>query len=346
MKSLVLTLDYELYGNGSGNVFSHIIEPTNILLDIAQKHGVHFTFFFEVIEYWKLKEEWEKGNTMGYTKNPILAIEEQLCRAYCMGHDIQLHLHPQWIDAYFENQLWHVNNKEWKLGTYCRSGELSLENLLKKGKSTIAKILSPVCSDYHCIALRAGGYNVQPSMDIVRAMLQTGIYVDSSIYPGGKESGTLSVYDYTSIAPDKEYWHTNDRLETEGNGKIIELPIVAFPISRIAKYASTDRIKSFLQNKKSAKETFDSKTGGEKSTLWKKFSFFLEKECQTWDFCLFSTFLHNKFLHQIERQNRKIAVLVGHPKSFITSKGLEYLLNKTKTSYTYPTISDIYNIIK
>lgn len=346
MKSLILTLDYELYGNGSGNVFSNIIEPTNALLEIAQKYGVHFTFFFEVIEYWKLKEEWEKGNTMGYVENPIKAIEEQLCRAYRMGHDIQLHLHPQWVDAYFGNQSWHVNNKEWKLGTYCRTGDFSLENLLRKGKRTIAEILSPVCNDYQCIALRAGGYNVQPSFDIVRAMKKTGICIDSSIYPGGKESGTLSVYDYTAIAQDKEYWRTGDRLEIEGNSAIIELPIVAFPISRIAKYASLDRIKSFLQNKKSAKETFDSKTGGEKSSLWKKLSFFLEKESQTWDFCLFSTYLHNKFLRQIEKQNRKISVLVGHPKSYMTSKGLIHLLNRTKVSYTYSTVTDIYKILK
>ena len=28
MKNIILTLDYELYGNGSGDVFRHIIEPS------------------------------------------------------------------------------------------------------------------------------------------------------------------------------------------------------------------------------------------------------------------------------------------------------------------------------
>ena len=60
MKSLIFTLDYELYGNGSGNVFTHIIEPTNKILEIADKYNAKITFFFEVVEYWKLKEEWEK----------------------------------------------------------------------------------------------------------------------------------------------------------------------------------------------------------------------------------------------------------------------------------------------
>lgn len=34
MKNIILTLDYELYGNGSGNVFRHIIEPTEKILSL------------------------------------------------------------------------------------------------------------------------------------------------------------------------------------------------------------------------------------------------------------------------------------------------------------------------
>ena len=101
MKNIIFTLDYELYGNGSGDVFRHIIEPTEKILDIARKYNAKFTIFFEVIEYWKLKEEWRKGNRMGYNRNPIEAMEQQLKQAFMQGHDIQLHLHPQWIDAYW-----------------------------------------------------------------------------------------------------------------------------------------------------------------------------------------------------------------------------------------------------
>ena len=100
MKTLLFTLDYELYGNGSGDVFKHIIEPTDKILGIVEKYNAKLTIFFEVIEYWKLKEEWESGNRMGYDRNPIEAMERQLKRAFEYGHDIQLHLHPQWVDAF------------------------------------------------------------------------------------------------------------------------------------------------------------------------------------------------------------------------------------------------------
>ena len=59
MKTICLTLDYELYGNGSGDVFKNIIEPTNQILSILHKHNIHISIFLEVVEYWKLKEEWE-----------------------------------------------------------------------------------------------------------------------------------------------------------------------------------------------------------------------------------------------------------------------------------------------
>ena len=40
MKKLLLTLDYELYVDGSGDVFKHIVEPTNAILDVATRFGV------------------------------------------------------------------------------------------------------------------------------------------------------------------------------------------------------------------------------------------------------------------------------------------------------------------
>ena len=344
MKTLVLTLDYELYGNGSGDVFKHIIEPTYKLLDIAKKFHIVYTIFFEVVEYWKLKEEWEKGNKMGYVKDPILAIDEQIRSAYQQGHDIQLHLHPQWVDAFYKDDKWVVNNDEWKLGTYQRDGKYSLENLLRLGKETLECILRPIDANYECMAIRAGGYNIQPSKNLVKAMKVNDIYVDTSIYPGGKETGSLSVYDYTTISPEKEYWHVGNELEKSGNSEIIEFPIVAFPIVRISKYLSFDRIKSFMQNRKSAKDTFESKTGGSKSGIWRKIHFFFEHECQTWDFCLFSNSMHKMFLKKIEKQNRNISVLVCHPKSFVGSSGLEYLLHKTKGKYDYLTISRLYEL--
>lgn len=343
MKSLIFTLDYELYGNGSGNVFTHIIEPTKAILGIAEKYNTKLTIYFEVVEYWKLKEEWEKGNCMGYTENPITAMEQQLKCAHSKGHDIQLHIHPQWIDAKWEKSKWTVNYENWCLGGYEGEGEDSMLAIIKRGKETIENIIG---KGYKCTAIRAGGYNAQPSDRIVAAMKKCGLKADSSIVPGAKEVGSLSKYDYSHIKSNIGFWYCTNRLENDSKSEtnIIELPIVAFPIIRIQKYLSIERIKSLLQNRKSAKETFQAKTNTKaainRNKLVSKFQFFFETEFQTWDFCLFSKGMHRKFLKEIYNQNdRDVFVLVGHPKSFVSGKGFEFILQQTQNNFQFITTS-------
>ncbi|GAP80642.1 polysaccharide deacetylase family protein [Porphyromonas gingivalis] len=345
MKQILFTLDYELYGNGTGNVFEHIIKPTEELLAIARRHGIKYTIFFEVVEYWYLKREWERGNKMGYTEDPISAMEQQLREAYLQGHDVQLHLHPQWIGAVHQDGQWRLDLSNWCLGRYQGGGEYSLLSLLKRGKETIEEIIRPVDPHYSCIALRAGGYNAQPSEEIVRAMRQVGLKVDSSIYPGGFETGVLSNYDYTSVAPGLGHWYVEDRLEysTHGVTDIMELPIVAFPIRRLQKYLSSDRIKALFQNRKSAADTYSAKTAN-KGGIWGKISYFVELEWQTWDFCLFSKNLHRRFLKRIESQRgRKEFVLVGHPKSYVSGESFNYLIGQLKSSYQFLSMTELYD---
>ncbi|MGJ7024434.1 hypothetical protein [Petrimonas sulfuriphila] len=100
--NLILSFDYELFGDGTGDVFTHMIEPTNAILSMCDAHGIKITLFFEMLEYIRLKEEWSKGNRMGYTSDPIEAIERQIQQATANGHDIQLHIHPQWYNASFK----------------------------------------------------------------------------------------------------------------------------------------------------------------------------------------------------------------------------------------------------
>lgn len=341
MKTLILTLDYELYGNGSGDVFKNIIEPTNHILSILRQYNIHISIFFEVVEYWKIKEEWDKGNKMGYENNPIEAINDQLRKAYVDGHDIQLHIHPQWVDAKYIDGKWHVNLNEWRLGDYHREGEYSLKNLLLKGKQTIEDIIRPIDPEYKCIALRAGGYNAQPSQDIVRAMNEVGLQYDTSIFPGGERNTALSKFNYKSIPIDLGIWNTGCNLEVIGNSSIKEVPIVSFPIRRIAKYLNFERIQATFSNTKSAKDAFENKTNASHGFI-NKIKFFFEEEYITWDFCLFTSGQHKLYLKKIKQlSQRTIFVLIGHSKSFVNGNSLKFLINNTGKDFQYITFSEI-----
>ena len=346
--SLLLTLDYELYGDGSGDVFKHIVEPTEKILAIAERYNAKITVFFEVVEYWQLKQEWEKGNRMGYDRNPVEAMEKQVLDMISRGHDVQLHIHPQWVNAKWNDGKWEVDLSNWRLGTFT-TPTMTIKQLIAKGKRTLEEMIRPSFPGYECIALRAGGFNAQPSQEIVSAMHELGIRFDSSIVPGGKEDGKLSVYDYSGVPIDVGCWYVDDKLEepAQGSTDIVELLHVVFPIMRLFKFISVSRIKSILQNRKSAQASFSSKTSnGEKcGGLLKKISFFFKREYQTWDYCLFPSWLHRYFLRKVLKQSeRKLFVVIGHPKSFVSKRSMECMMKNTCSRFDYPTISGISNM--
>ncbi len=330
MKNILLTLDYELFGDGSGDVFMHIIEPTNAILDVVERYDAKITVFFEVVEYWRLKKEWESGNHMGYERNPVEAMENQLLDLISRGHDVQLHLHPQWVDAKWEDERWAVDFANWRLSDF-NSPTMTLKQLVSRGKLTLEEIIQPHYPNYECYAIRAGGYNAQPSKAIVKVMRECGLKVDSSVVPGAKEQGAYSIYNYSSSPGGTGKWYVADKLEESSKAPtdIIELPIVSFPIVRILKFMSLTRIKSIMLNRKSAQASFSAKTssGGTSGGIMSKISFFFKKEYQTWDYCLFPNWLHRYFLRKISKQkSRDIFVVIGHPKSLVSTKGLEFLL--------------------
>ena len=75
--------------------FYMIIEPTNRILDICNRNGAKLTIMFEVAEYWAFKQyDDHLTNKLGYS--PSQEMEQQAIKAIIQGHDVQLHIHPQW----------------------------------------------------------------------------------------------------------------------------------------------------------------------------------------------------------------------------------------------------------
>ena len=348
--NFVLTLDYELYGDGTGSVFSHIIEPTNNILDICNKNNIKVTIFVEAIEYLKIKNEWNKGNTMGYSKDPVKAIEEQLINAALNGHDIQLHIHPQWVNAIFENGKWKVDLSNWRLGDFNSDGNYDIEALITDAKEEVEELISEVIPNYKCIAFRAGAFNIMPSHQVFEAMRATGLKVDSSVYPGGYENGELSRYDYRNVPLELDFWWGSKEDITrpsDNTREIMELPVFALQQRRLKKVINTQKIKSFLFNKNNAVSSVARSNMAAKSTL-EKIKFLFEKDAFTWDFCLFSQSQHKAYFNYIEKHlydKRNSFVIIGHPKSFKNEKSLKSLIElsrKRKYSYSFKTLRELY----
>nr|WP_320118831.1 hypothetical protein [uncultured Marinifilum sp.] len=357
MPNLCLTLDYELFGSGRGNVFQHIIEPTERLLTICSEHNVKLSIFFEVVEYWKIKEYYENGLSMGYQCNPADAMKEQIIRAYQQGHDVQLHVHPQWIDAKYTNDKWVLNLDYWRLPQLPmqanESISMGLNDLIRNGKRCLEEWLQAINPDYKCNIIRAGGYNVDPSQNLIKVLKDNDFVADSSVYYGGIMNSDLSKYDYSELSQEIPYWYSSrfSLLKEERNESgILELPVFADNIRRIHKYDWV-RIRSALKNKTNAVEKF--KNNSLKKSKWEMLGFILAKEAVTWDFCLFSTFKMKRYLKKVNKIQLKSPypfhpfVLVGHPKDFYYSDALTYIIKYNRNQKgRFLTVSETIEKIK
>tara|TARA_Y100001968_G_scaffold331261_1_gene385357 strand:+ start:2776 stop:3867 length:1092 start_codon:yes stop_codon:yes gene_type:complete len=228
---LILSLDYEVFGNGTGSVKKHIIEPTDYILEICDKYNFKLTIMFEACEYWSFKSAEEKGKLSHIDYSPSHLMELQIQKAIEFGHDVQLHLHPQWINSSFSDGSWNLDYKYWKISDLPykdseRTGE-SLLSIFKKGKTTLESILKEVDSNYECLAFRAGSWCIQPEKDVIQALKETNFRIDSSVFKGGFSRG-LSEYDYTKAPFPIGYWWTKgDKVCEIGDNisNIVESPI-------------------------------------------------------------------------------------------------------------------------
>jgi hypothetical protein len=353
LKNLILTFDYELFGNGEGDVFVHMIEPTKKILRICDGYGIKVTIFFEVIEYMRLKKEWNKGNAMSYSTNPIEAIENQIQNAAKTGHDIQLHVHPQWVNAKYSERKWILDFNNWRLGDFSSEDGYTIKDLIRDGKNELENIIKPVLPDYRCIAFRAGYYNIMPSEEVYSALMELGLKIDSSIYPGGFENGSIQRFDYRKIPINLGYWWANEtdiRNESKTIKEVLEIPVFALSIPRWKKVFTFSKIKSLFLHRNASMSSGAKEKLGKKSLLG-KIRFILQEEVFPWDICMFSNSLNKEYFKFIEKSimgSRNNFVLIGHPKNLQDEKLFRIFLEiayKKLKAFRFKTIKEQYEEI-
>lgn len=194
-----------------------VFRPMEHLLELFRSTGVAATFFAEMGEYFWLAQN-----------EPRLArrMEEQWRGAVSQGHDVQLHLHPCWLPelgASFQDGRWHWDWSKAKADDY--PGDLGA--LIGRCKSAIEAAVSPVAAGYTVTCFRAGAYQAQPFERLALALIENGIYCDSSVHPQGVSADRA--YDYR-FAHTRHQPYFADLLDPQlpavpAEEKLIELPI-------------------------------------------------------------------------------------------------------------------------
>lgn len=221
MKTL-LTFDYEIYfGRRTGTAERCLIEPTEALLDLAARHGAPLAFFVDAGYLLALRREMRKSEQL---RRDHLAVCRQLKRLARRGHELQLHVHPHWEDARWEEGGWRLDLSRYALHAFPAD---EIEAIVRRYLDALRDLGGPSAGR----AFRAGGWVIQPFSAIKAALARAGVAIDSTVFAGGHRGGTVQPFDFRR-APAKSRWRfDDDPLAEDPEGPFLEVPIASHRVS-------------------------------------------------------------------------------------------------------------------
>lgn len=333
---IILTVDYEIHGNGQGKFEDFCYRPTEMMLDIANRFDVKITLMVEMEHYFAMKKH------PNVFKNEIFLFEKQLNRAIAEGHDLQLHLHPQWLNAKFENGVWKFPYSAKEVSLLCNDYKLAYHRI-KESKDWLEKNLKKIDRNYECIGFRAGYFQMQPSFNITRALLDNGIICDTSVAKGMyRNNESVGKIDYRSVKTTYyPYRASLDDVSIEDKSSLLmEMPIFTLRYNKIIRklnkilnitdkrhkisdtISKIQRSKVPLSNSRLREKALDKVPKRQNGIYGHKYV----------DFCI-------GYPHEMVREVRKIAnkmnidsplVFMGHSKDFVYSNHLKLFLKEIK----------------
>lgn len=223
-RALLLTVDYEVFGNGTGDVREHITEPTERMARICEKHGAPLTVYFEVEEYLAFVRERE-ALTAELRYDPAGEIRAQIIDLARRGHDIQLHLHPEWYGTKRIDGRWLLRPEKSSVDSLFGSvAEASA--YIRERKSVIDELLAEAGTTDRVTAYRAGAFCAQPGSKLLAALAENGFVLDSSLVKGLYRRDAYATLDFSPAPAALRHWQVrSDVAHQEIAGPITEVPI-------------------------------------------------------------------------------------------------------------------------
>lgn len=238
---ILLSLDYELFfGVQAGTVENCLIRPTEEIAKIARHHSTRLSLFVDAIYLQRLAAEAQRIPRL---QTDFDAIRQQLVSLREEGHDIQLHLHPHWLDSSYDGEQWRLDTSRYKLHDFPASQTTAMVGSAKE-------ILTNLVGDT-VFAFRAGGWCLQPFAQIAPALFAHGIWLDSTVFSGGISDDKERWFDFSS-APLQDYWRfSNDPNSEDTHGPFVEVPISAMRVDPLLfwRMALTRKILSTSEHK-------------------------------------------------------------------------------------------------
>ena len=241
-------------------------------------------------------------------------IREQLVEAVKRGHDVQLHYHPTWREAEYDDGRFQLDVDCYDIS---RLPPAVIEEVLAGGKSFLEELLRPVRPDYVCNSFRAGAWSLENPGRFMPHFTKLGFSCDSSVIPGGKMQANYGRFDYRKVPHTFRGWPIRDSLTTEAvGGPCYEIPIYTMRnLLAFLKYNN----RKYLKNRAIVAKYYPRKIGEQGMGVVAKMIKVLNRNYYMADFNMMSTKTLTKM---IIRAASKIGVtdeyvpvmLIGHSK--------------------------------
>jgi hypothetical protein len=213
MIEIIFTLDYEIYGNGTGTLTDLVFEPAEQLLRIFRNWDAKFVAFVEVAELERID---------AVAADPAIdLVKRQIQQMYREGFEIGLHLHPQWSNARYHQKQWSLDYSEYNLCTLPRT---RISEIVDSSLDYLRHSVDQ--PDFTPLSFRAGNWLFQPTQTAASVLSEKGIRIDSSVFKGGLQRNHR--LDYRPALKNGYYWpFSDDATKPDAGGPWIELPIYA-----------------------------------------------------------------------------------------------------------------------
>lgn len=207
----IFTIDYEVYGDGAGDVFRDVVGPTEMLAELFRRRNKRFVLFVESLEFIRMKQ--------GGWRREVDAVERQVRTLRDEGFEIGLHVHSQWHRASFQEGRWRVDVSEYVLPSL---GTERIKEIIDDSIEALTIMLGD--PGYSPKSFRSGNWLFQPSQPLASVLAARGVIVDSSVFKGGRLK-SLGL-DYRRSMDNGWYWRFSaDINQEEEGGLLLEIPI-------------------------------------------------------------------------------------------------------------------------
>lgn len=211
---LLLSQDYELFFGASGSVEKCLFEPCDALMQVAARRGLKITFFVDIGMLLCMDRLTASERGLASTSGKI---RSHIGRLVAAGHEIALHIHPHWEDTGYSDGDWDFSATRYRLADF---GDEEAADIVGRYAACLAEVAGAPATAY-----RAGGFCIEPFLQIRSALLDAGVTVDSSVVPGASLDDTVKGFDFRA-APSAAWWTFDQSpLQEASGGRFLEVPV-------------------------------------------------------------------------------------------------------------------------